>query len=188
LERTTIRAPAAGAVTTPNTQFLTGTWLNVGDEFLQIDDTSIVEVEIGIPQGDIALVKVGAKVWLRPWSEGEREIIGEVTEVAPTGSGLRGGGQRPLTVPVQNATDNGDDPEPSLRPATTKREPAQTATHNVENDDLVRVKASVPSTGRLLRPGMTGYAKISGADVTVGEAYLRLCRRFLTVELWSLVP
>jgi multidrug efflux pump subunit AcrA (membrane-fusion protein) len=192
LERTTIRAPAAGTVTTPKPQFLTGTWLNVGDEFLQIDDTRVVEVEIGIPQGDIALVKAGAQVRLRQWSEGKREIVGEVTEIAPTALDKGEDGSLPTATTEREqaraASDNGVDQEPSLRLAP-RGEPARTATHSTDNDGLVRVKASVPSAGRLLRPGMTGYAKIiTGADVTVGEAYLRLCRRFLTVELWSWVP
>jgi hypothetical protein len=175
-------------VTTPKTQFLVGTWLNVGDEFLQIDDTRAVEVEIKIPQFDIALVKAGAKVWLRPWSTAGREIAGEVTEVAPTALDK---GEEPTAAAktrreqVRGATDNGDGREPSLRPVPARREPDS---HKGDDDGLVQVKASIPSAGRLLRPSMTGYAKISGAEMMVGEAYFRLCRRFLTVQLWAWVP
>src|SRR5208282_210371 len=84
LDHTTVRAPAVGFVTTPNPQFLTGVWLNAGEKFLQIDDTKVVEAEIEISQDDIALIKPGAKVRLRPWSERDREIVGRVTDVAPT--------------------------------------------------------------------------------------------------------
>ena len=69
-------------MTTPEAQFLTGVWLNAGDVFLQIDDTRVVEAEIEIPQNDIALIKPGAKVWMRPWSERHREIVGRVIELA----------------------------------------------------------------------------------------------------------
>jgi RND family efflux transporter MFP subunit len=145
LERTTIRAPAAGLVTTPEAQLLTGVWLKAGDQFLQVDDTRVVEAEIEIPQNDVALAKPGARVQLRPWSARDEEIVGYVTELAPT---------------------------------------ALDKTRN----SIVRVKASVPNAEMLLRPGMTGYAKIRGLEMTVREAYLRLCVRVLTVELWSWVP
>jgi RND family efflux transporter MFP subunit len=145
LERTTIRAPGAGLVVTPEPRFLTGVWLNAGDEFLQIDDTSVVEAEIEIPEGDIALVKPGAKVRLRPWS-GSQELVGHITALAPT------------------ALDKTD-------------------------KSVIRVKASVPNEEMLLRPlATTGYAKINGVGMTIGEAYFRLFNRFLTVEIWSWVP
>jgi hypothetical protein len=53
---------------------------------------------------------------------------------------------------------------------------------------VIRVEASVPNVETGLRSAMSGYAKISGPEMTVGQAYLRLCMRFLTVELWSWVP
>src|SRR5262249_15609159 len=146
LERTTIRAPAAGTVTTAKPEFLTGTWFNAGDEFLRIDDTRVVEVDIGIPQGDIALVKVGAKVWLRPWSEGDREIVGEVTEVAPTALDIGNdpnGSLPPATIGPEQARaspNNGNDREPSRHLATARRELSQRTTHAVHNDALVWVK------------------------------------------------
>jgi hypothetical protein len=61
---------------------------------------------------------------------------------------------------------------------------APTALDKMDNS-VVRVKASVPNAESLLRPAMTGYAKISGRDMTVWKAYLI---RFFTVELWSWVP
>ena len=82
LERTAIRAPRAGFVTTPNPELLTGVWLKAGDGFLQIDNTKVVEAEIDIPQSDIAFVKTGAEVRLRPWSDGNREIVGHVDAIA----------------------------------------------------------------------------------------------------------
>ena len=130
---------------TPEIEFQTGTWLNAGDKFLQIDDTRIVEAEIAIPQNDIALVKSGARVRLRPWSERHREIIARVTRLAPT------------------------------------------ALDQTQNSVVV-VQASIPNPEALLRPAMTGYAKISGPEIRLWEAYFRLCIRFFTVELWSWVP
>jgi multidrug efflux pump subunit AcrA (membrane-fusion protein) len=166
LDHTAIRAPSAGVVSTPNAQLLMGTWLHADDAFLRIDDTTNVEAEIAIPQGDIVLIKPGATVRLRPWSERDREIVGQVTGLAPTALG------RPA--------DGGH--------AATGHEPPTAPADQADDSGIVRVKASVPNAGALLRPAMTGYAKINGQEMTVGEAYLRLFIRFLTVEVWSWAP
>lgn len=190
LERTTVRAPAAGFVTTPNAQLLTGVWLDAGDKFLQIDDTNVVEAEIDIPQGDIGLIKPGAKVWLRPWSEDGQEFVGSVTQIAPFASIADDdevGKRRPPLRRAQAPLDSATPVRPSHRTAVNKIDGAA-------NDGggstgvVVRVKASVPNAGTWLRSEMTGYAKIRGPEMTVGQAYLRLCSRFLTVQLWSWVP
>lgn len=212
LQHTTIRAPAAGFVTTPNPQLLTGTWLNAGEKFLQIDDTRVVEAEIKIPQSDIALVKPGAKVRLRPWSQRDGEIVGRVTEVASIGSAepeRRSAADtalrterfsRPVTgnygVPAATGYRADDEllnaEEPSLRERALRRLAATTqessAADQADDSSVVRVKATVPNATILLRPAMTGYAKISGPEMPLGGAFLRLCVRFFTVELWSLVP
>lgn len=180
LDRTTIRAPAAGVVTTPNAQLLTGVWLTAGDNFLQIDDTSAVEAEIEISQQDIALIKPGAKVRLRPWSERD-EIVGHVTEVAPSALDKVDNHASGEKAPLRRLGG-------FLRTAMTKTEPAPTAENTAGNSGVIRVRASVPNAGTRLRPAMGGYAKINGPQVTVGEAYLRFCIRLLTVELWSWIP
>jgi hypothetical protein len=53
---------------------------------------------------------------------------------------------------------------------------------------VTRVKASFQNPPQFLRPGMTGYAKISGVDTSLGEAYLRGFSRLIKVGLWSWVP
>ena len=209
----TIHAPITGVVTTPNPQFLTGVWLNAGDKLLQIDDTDVVEAEIEIPQGDVALVKPGARVRLRPWSKRDQEIVGRVTSVFPnTGeesgaaatadqSTANGGSEPPADmpsrarVPILADDDNDigrrDEPAPNVRMprqrAIAARQPASAAA-NSDVSTVARVNASFPNAEMLLRPEMTGYAKISGPDMTLGQAYLRLCVRFFTVEIWSWVP
>jgi multidrug efflux pump subunit AcrA (membrane-fusion protein) len=213
LERTTIFAPAAGRVTTPNAQLLTGIWLNAGDRFLQIDNTSVVEAEIEIPQGDIALVKTGVKVRLRPWSETNREIVGRVTAIAIAAVDRADDGaihaKRSLpnnaalwhaALTEQQPTSRADiggverqrasitDMETGVPVRRTERRPPAALADNIKSDGFIRVEASIPNSEAELRDAMTGYAKISGPEMTVGEAYLRLGMRFLTVELWSWVP
>jgi len=181
LEHTTIRAPAAGFVTTPNAQLLTGVWLNAGDEFVQIDDTKLVEAELVIAQDDIALVKPGAKVRLRPWSDKGRELVGSVSGIAPSVLDEPDRSDIRETHRPRNA-------ETQLVQEKISRQPSGVGVDRAGNGGIIRVKASVPNAGGWLRGGMGGYAKISGPEMTVGEAYFRQLRRFLTVQLWSLVP
>jgi HlyD family secretion protein len=155
--------------------------LNAGDEFLQIDDTKVVDAEIEIPQGDISLVKPGAKVRLRPWSEGNGEIVGSVTAVAPSAMDKVHNEIFATKRRIRNT-------ELVQRPASRERPLVMADADKTRGGGAIRVAASVPNAETLLRSAMTGYAKISGPEMTVGEAYLRLCARFLTVELWSWVP
>jgi len=217
LERTAIRAPGAGFVTTPNAQLLTGVWLNAGDNFLRIDNTKVVEAEIEIPQGDISLVKPGDQVRLRPWSESNREIVGRVTAIAAAAADsvddgithrrkrLRDGAtfQRAATIEQQSISTgparsrnsgiiregaSAPDRPTRLFGTMTERQPAGAFGDTAGDSGVIRVEASVPNVETGLRSAMSGYAKIRGPEMTVGQAYLRLCMRFLTVELWSWVP
>jgi multidrug resistance efflux pump len=147
LDRTTIRAPAAGVVTTPNAQLLTGVWLTAGDNFLQIDDTSAVEAEIEIAEQDISLIKPGAKVRLRPWSERD-EIVGHVTEVAPSALDKVDNHAIGEKAPLRHLGG-------FLRTAMTKTEPAPTAENTAGNSGVIRVRASVPNAGKKRRPAMS---------------------------------
>jgi multidrug resistance efflux pump len=83
LERTNIRAPAPGRVITPNVELLGGTGLEIGDEFLQLDDTRVVEAQIDVPETDIELIRPGDTVRVKAWGYSDREIAGVVTSVSP---------------------------------------------------------------------------------------------------------
>ncbi|MGO9698679.1 MAG: efflux RND transporter periplasmic adaptor subunit, partial [Xanthobacteraceae bacterium] len=217
LERTAIRAPRAGFVTTPNAQLLTGVWLSAGDNFLRIDNTKVVEAEIEIAQSDISLVKPGDQVRLRPWSESNREIVGRVTAIAAAAADSVDGGithrrkrardgatfqraakieQQSIFTNPERSRSNGIIREGASAPdrptrlfgTMTERQPAGAFGDTAGDSGVIRVEASVPNVETSLRSAMSGYAKISGPEMTVGQAYLRLCMRFLTVELWSWVP
>lgn len=53
---------------------------------------------------------------------------------------------------------------------------------------IVRVVAVFPGQDGLMRPAMTGYAKIEGAEMKVWEAFLRRIVRFYQVDVWSWIP
>ncbi len=216
LERTAIRAPRAGFVTTPNPELLTGVWLKAGDGFLQIDNTKVVEAEIDIPQSDIAFVRTGAEVRLRPWSDGNREIVGHVDAIAGSADGANDSASHDRRsfgngAPSWHAATNEQPPIPTMFgrsagygsrgaglsvadrqtgpvSARSERKSRGTFPDKIDNGEVVRVKVSVPNAETGLRSAMTGYAKISGPKMTVGEAYLRFSIRLFTIELWSWVP
>jgi multidrug resistance efflux pump len=112
LERTNIRATAAGRVITPNVELLGGTWLKTGAEFLQLDDTRVVQAQIDMPETDISLIRPGDKVRVKAWSFTDREIPGTVTEVSPAAE-TRDYGQ---VVRVKASIPNADG---FLRPGTS---------------------------------------------------------------------
>ena len=49
----------------------------------------------------------------------------------------------------------------------------------------IRVEVDLPNTDRLLRPGMTGYARIAVGDRRAVEVLTRRVRRYVRVEFWS---
>ena len=53
---------------------------------------------------------------------------------------------------------------------------------------IVRVAAIFENETDFLRSGMTGYAKIDGAEMRAWEAYFRSIRRFFQIEVWSWIP
>jgi multidrug efflux pump subunit AcrA (membrane-fusion protein) len=112
LSETTVRAPAAGRVMTPNLQLLIGTYLHRGAELLTLDDTRTLQAEINLPEADVDLVRVGDNVRLRPWANEDREISGNVTEIAPAAQVKSYG----TIVRVEASIPHADE---TLRPAMT---------------------------------------------------------------------
>jgi len=52
----------------------------------------------------------------------------------------------------------------------------------------VRVKTEFPNTDGFFRPGMTGFAKVEGAEMATWRAYTRMFERFFRIEVWSWIP
>lgn len=81
LERTEIRAPMAGRVVTPNLDLLRGQYLRTGEPLIEIERVEVIKASIAVPEADIGLIKIGAKVRLKAWGDSEREILGIVESV-----------------------------------------------------------------------------------------------------------
>jgi multidrug efflux pump subunit AcrA (membrane-fusion protein) len=65
LALTTVRAPAAGMVLTPQVEELVGSSLAEGDQMLALGRTDTLELEMGVDQRDILRVRPGQEVRLR---------------------------------------------------------------------------------------------------------------------------
>lgn len=53
---------------------------------------------------------------------------------------------------------------------------------------VVRVKTQFPNENGFFRPGMTGFAKIDGAQMDTWQAFTRLFDRFFRIEVWGWIP
>ena len=91
VERTRLRAPVAGRVVTPDLELKLGTYLQVGGEFADLEDSRVVQAEILVPETDISQVQVGGRVRLKPWGYSDSEIFGKVVSIAPAAEKLNYG-------------------------------------------------------------------------------------------------
>jgi RND family efflux transporter MFP subunit len=83
LNRTTIRAPLAGIVTTPRVENAVGRRLTHGDTFAEIMETSHVTVDVAVAEDDATLLQRGERASIKLESFPLRTLRGEVTVVSP---------------------------------------------------------------------------------------------------------
>jgi multidrug resistance efflux pump len=80
---TTITAPTAGRIVTPNLDLLLGKYLPVGELLAELQDSRVAHAEIQVPETEIEVVKPGATTRLRAWSDSARTVSGVVVGIAP---------------------------------------------------------------------------------------------------------
>ncbi len=83
LERTRLRMPIDGMITTMNLMEWQHGFLDAGEVFAEVEDLSRVRVEIRIPEGDIGEVEPGAAVRLRLRAYSNRDFHCELDRVFP---------------------------------------------------------------------------------------------------------
>lgn len=86
LALTTLRAPIAGVVVTPNVELFEGRYLRKGDLFATVEHQDRVRVEIHVPEGDVSDVAIGARVKVVAWAYPGETFVGEVLRIAPIAS------------------------------------------------------------------------------------------------------
>jgi RND family efflux transporter MFP subunit len=85
LERTTIRSPMEGIVTTPNIENAVGRRLTQGDTFAEISETSKVTVDVAVPEDEATLLQSSQQAAIKLESFPVRTFRGEVKVVSPQG-------------------------------------------------------------------------------------------------------
>jgi RND family efflux transporter MFP subunit len=83
IERTRLRSPIAGWITTPQVENLAGRKLAAGDGFAEVQDSSTASIEISVDEGDIALLRAGDKAAIKLDGYPSKTFHGIVTVVSP---------------------------------------------------------------------------------------------------------
>ena len=164
-----VTSPIDGVVSTPHMSQRLGQVVNEGDLIAVVKDPSKLKVEIAAGETAAALVAIGMPVDVRLFSLEGRLLEGTVTDVfvaVETAS-------RFLPEPVRS------DREGFMQTAANRRE---------EGRSRVRVYAAVDAEPNLLRPGMTGYARIAVRRDFFWRVLFRRISRFIRTEVWSWLP
>jgi len=104
LDKTDVRSPIDGVVATPFVERKRGQTLKPGDELCRIVDISSVTIEMQVPEKEMADVRLGNVVWMKPRSFPSLDLQGRVDFIAPVAQDVQG--QR--TVVVRSELPNAD--------------------------------------------------------------------------------
>jgi multidrug resistance efflux pump len=159
LQRTEVRSPAAGIIATPARQLkeMKGQAVQKGALIAKVYDMKKLTVEIEIPEKEIADIKVGQKVAFRAQAYPDRTFAGVVTSIATT---------------VQSAVQSAESNMPFAGASSSARR-------------TVLVKTEINNDSLLVKPGMTGQAKIFCGPRRIIEIMSRRLIRTVKVEFWS---
>ncbi|HEX8078000.1 MAG TPA: HlyD family efflux transporter periplasmic adaptor subunit, partial [Chthoniobacterales bacterium] len=167
LQLMSVVSPAAGIVTTPSRQLkaLSHQLVKKGDLIANVHDFRKITAEILVSEKEIADIRLQQPVALKVQAYPERVFPGKVTEIATTVQG------------ALEASQSGDAPkDKSILP---------TAAGGSSGANSILVTTEIDNGPNLLKPGMTGMAKIyCGKRTLFGLATRRLSRTF-RVEFWS---
>jgi HlyD family secretion protein len=154
-------SPTTGIVTTPSRQLKEMKYQLVkkGDLIAKVHDIRTVTVEIVISEKEIGDVKVGQKVALKARAYPDVTFNGQVTSIATTARTGSSSGS-----PVSSSA---------------------SATGGGATPKMVLVTTEIDNDSRLLKPEMTGRAKIYCGQRRLFDLVTRRLSRTLRVEFWS---
>jgi putative peptide zinc metalloprotease protein len=161
LQLVTVFSPAAGVVTTPSRELkeMARQMVQKGELIAKVHEINTVTVEAAISEKEIADVKVGQTVAVKLRAHPERVFFGKVTAIAMTVHGAA-----------------------STPKATASASPQLGV---VRPPNAVIVRTEIDNRANLLKPGMTGLAKIYCGERRVLDLLERRLSRTLRVEFWS---
>jgi len=157
LSRLDITSPVVGVVATPSRQLhaMVRQLVPRGGLIAKVYDFETMTAQVMIPEKEIAAVRVDQRVELRVRAQPNVTFHGKVTAIAIAADG---------TAPMAGATST---------PTSTDRSQTFIVTTQLDNSSL------------LLKPGMTGQAKIFCGPRRIVEVITRRLARTLKVEVWS---
>lgn len=167
LALTEIRSPIDGHITAPYLKEKMHTVLKVGDLLAMVEDMRTARVEVEVPEQYIDEVKLGDRVYVKPWSYSSVIFTGKVIAIAPVAA---------------------DTQEVELQQTTVTQERGAVRILDTQKAKIVRVIAELPNSDGRLKSGMTGYAKVKAGWKPLGAALISEIARFLSVEVWSWLP
>jgi multidrug resistance efflux pump len=136
-----------------------------GDLIAKVDDLRTITAEVVISERDIGDVKVGQRVVLKARAYPERTFYGKVTAIATVAQVSSSSSASALTQAQGNA------------PATITRSAVAPKT--------VAITTEIDNPSLLLKPEMTGQAKISCGQRRLLDVMTRRVARTVKVEFWS---
>jgi len=160
LRMTEVRSPIAGVVTTPARVLgeMRGRFVKRGDLIAEVYELETIMAEIVVPEKEIADVHVGQKVLVKARAYPNRIFEGRVTSIATTAH-----------APIGNNSSISS----SHTSSSSGKARQILVTTQLGNDDM------------LLKPDMTGKAKILCGKRRLGDLFLRSLSRTFRVEFWS---
>jgi putative peptide zinc metalloprotease protein len=159
-------SPASGIVTTPARQLkeMRQQLVHKGDLIAEVHDFKTIIAEIAVSEKEIADVRSGQAVALKVRAYPERVFPGKVTYIATT---------------VQGATG-------SASTAALKTSLGGSGLGNAaKSANTILVTTEIDNGDGLLKPGMTGMAKISCGQRRIIDLITRRLSRTFRVEFWS---
>lgn len=166
LNRTPLVMPIDGQLITPYLDRKVGSYLDQGDTYAVAEDNRRIRGEVRIPEYNVGEFAVGRTVELKLLAYPEKSLLAKVTAIEPT------------------ASDDSDDFD--NRNAEERSVSIEQESHS--SDRYVRVIVDLPNTDKLLKAGMSGYAKIEGRKMPLIVAFTRPIVRFIQIEIWSWLP
>jgi putative peptide zinc metalloprotease protein len=153
-----IRSPARGVVATPSRQLmeLKHQYVKRGDLIARVYDLSKMTADIIVSEKEIADVKPGQKVYIRTRAYPGMTFEGTVQKIAISAQGGAA---------------------PGASAGLAAGAPA--------NGKTILVTTDIDNSTLLLKPGMTGEAKIIGSERTLFDLLTRRLVRTVKVEFWS---
>jgi len=86
LERTAIVSPIDGWIVTEDLDHTLASYLEQGQLFAEVENTSTVLIQIYVPEADVGYIETGANLSLRLWAYPDREFEGIVDTIHPAAS------------------------------------------------------------------------------------------------------